>query len=172
MTNGTGSRPGQRSTRHQLHQAAGTVPPIRAGKSREFSQVAADHAGQAGPEATRTHAHTPAGQHNASPGTQAAHTPAQSHSRQAPGKTGNTSPQPSQGQQANTTPPAKSKRPRPSITQARDIPHATHTRPDQFARARARKVLRARQRPLRVATPKIFVGLGPKNHFPRPWAAY
>lgn len=172
MTNGTGSRPGQRSTRHQLHQAAGTVPPIRAGKSREFSQVAADHAGQAGPEAIRTHAHTPAGQRNASPGTQAAHTPTPSNSSQAPGRTGNTYPHPPQGQQANTN-TRQNPNARTQALRKRGIFRTprTHARINSPAPARE-KVLRARLRPLRVATPKIFVGLGSKNHFPRPWAAY
>ena len=48
--------------------------PIRAGKSRVFSQAAADPAGKAGAASyTHTRAHKPAGQRNACPGTQAAH---------------------------------------------------------------------------------------------------
>lgn len=172
MTSGTGSRPGQRSTRHQLHQAAGTVPPIRAGKSREFSQVAADHAGRAGPEAIRTHAHTPAGQRNASPGIQAAHTPTPSHSRQAPGRPGNTYPQPHQGQQANTnTRQNPNARAQATPSRRRFNTQRTHARINSPAHARERYCARGILS-LRVATPKIFVGLGSKNHFPRPWAAY
>lgn len=172
MTNGTGSRPGQRSTRHQLHQAAEMVPPIRAGESREFSQVAADHAGQAGPESIRTHAHTQTGQRNASPGTQAAHTPTPSHSSQAPGRTGNTHPSHHRANRPTPT-PRQNLNARAQALRKRGIFHTprTHARINSPAPARE-KVLRARLRPLRVATPKIFVGLGSKNHFPRPWAAY
>lgn len=172
MTNGTGSRPGQRSTRHQLHQAAGTVPPIRAGKSREFSQVVADHAGQAGPEAIRTHAHTPAGQRNASPGTQAAHTPTPSNSSQAPGRTGNTYPQPPQGQQANTN-TRQNPNARAHALRKRGIFHTprTHARINSPAPARERYCARGILS-LRVAARKIFVGMREKNHFPDPWATH
>lgn len=172
MTNGTGSRPGQRSTRHQLHRAAPIAPPIRAGKSREFSQVAAGRAGQASPETIRTHAHTPAGQRNASPGTQATHTPTPSHSSQAPaaGPATHTTSRPGPADQRHTR---QNPNARAQASRKRGIFHTprTHARINSPAPARE-KVLRARLRPLRVATPKIFVGLGSKNHFPRPWAAY
>ena len=63
--------------------------------------------------------------------------------------------------------PAKSKRPRPSITQARDIPHATHTRPDLFARASARKVLRARYFIFAGCCAQNFCRFGAKKPLPQ-----
>lgn len=167
MTSGPGSRPGQRSTRNQIHQDAAPVPPIRTGESWKFSQLAADHAGKAGPEAIRTHAHTPAGQRNTSPGIQATHTPAQSaaarHRQQdrqhiptaAPGSAG----QRHTRQNPNASAQASRKR---------GIFHTprTHARINSPAHARERYCARGILS-LRVAAPKIFVGLGPKNHFPR-----
>lgn len=103
----TGSRPGQRSARHQLHQAAATVPPIRAGKIRGFFPVAVDPAGQAGPEAIRTYAHTPAGQRNARPATQATHPHPIPQQPGNPAQATQHPPPPSQCQHSKARPPAK-----------------------------------------------------------------
>lgn len=151
-----------------------TRPPQRSrrsgpGKSVDFSRW------QQIPQARQgrklyAHTHTPAGQRNAGPSAQAAHTRPAPQEKPPTLRPGNIPPGHPRGQQAQAEQPAqKAKRPRPGNAQPQAIQHATHTRPDQFARARARKVLRAGGRSLRVRQPKILLGLGQKNHFPRPW---
>lgn len=123
-------------------------------------------------QAIRTHAHTPAGQHNASAGTQTAHP----HQLHTPGKATH----PPAGKHTPPAPSASGKLPAPAKQNA----HAQHRPPagDSTRHAHAPGSIRPRPRAkrycargifiLRVAAPKILVGLGPKNHFPRPWAAY
>lgn len=91
------------------------------------------------------HTHTPAGQRNASPGAQATYTRPGQQEKPPTLQPGNIPPGHPRGQQTQAAQPAqKAKRPHPGNAQPQAIQHATHTRPDQFARARARKVLRAR----------------------------
>ena len=119
------------------------------------------------------HTHTPAGQRNAGPSAQAA------HDRPAPQKKGATihratyPPRGPQCQEEHRPNPQQNLNARAQATHDRRRFNTQRTHAGIKTPAPAReKVLRARLRPLRVATPKIFVGLGPKNHFPQPWAAY
>ena len=112
------------------------------------------------------HTHTPAGQRNAGPSAQAA------HDRPAPQKKGATihratyPPGASVPGRTPAKPPAKSKRPRPGNARPQAIQHATHTRGDQNARARARKGTARAPAPIAGRYAQNFCRFGAKKPLP------
>lgn len=119
------------------------------------------------------HTHTPAGQRNAGPSAQAAHDRPAQQKKRATIHRATYPPRGPQCQEEHRPNHQQNLNARAQATPDRRRFNTQRTHAGIKTPAPAReKVLRARLRPLRVATPKIFVGLGPKNHFPQPWAAY
>ena len=152
--------PGTSSTRPQQlprRTGPGMAPtPSHGGSSQRRQQARKLYA----------HTHTPAGQRNAGPSAQAA------HDRPDPQKKGATihratyPPGASVPGRTPAKPPAKSKRPRPGNARPQAIQHATHTRGDQNARARARKGTARAPAPIAGGNTQNFCRFGAKKPLP------
>lgn len=158
-------------TRKRTHKAAAKdPPPSRREKRGGAFQVAADHADKGRP-ASKLYAHARTHQHN----THAEHRHTQRHTpkKKPPDCQPEKHTPRNPGESGKHQTPANENTRTQSTGRPQAIQYTARGRPRINSRAPAReKVLRARARSLRVATPKIFLGLGSKNHFPRPWAAH